>query len=1522
MMNCNYKIGNETFGSYSELLAYIDKKVEGGDLTVLSATDIVYSKNIKQASQVAKIDKLKENYTPKIDLRAQAIIDGEVGFEGYLSILQFIDTPLANLITPFNVDDYKKNAIEKLEKEGKTREESEKIVDGIIDFWQVLQQDAIILHELFTDPLTKSSSSPVNEFIDKYNDKLPESLKDNPEVIRQLFYGLNKVYMKEKGSYPNSEVRSNVNLTTEIKGLSQKLIGHIDYLIIGEDGTLHLYLYKTTAEHPKDWVDAKKTKYKFNLAFLKQMLNQKGLDVKGITLNIVPVQLEYDQNTKKVTKVVVHNPRLESSTYSSNRWSMGEYDKKVKDFIDSNIQPTETITSSKIDRGLEVSRAIFPDLHIEENGIESSAKAWIARAPSIDPEGIEDLVIQEIGDQDHFYDVIIKGTVYPIKSKKPKNSNKEILDLVKKHLHELSEERSYSVQRIKDALRESWSKGFSTFNSVKGLQNMSSELNTIFMKYLGVTKDKDDNIVGHDWELIDVPSDSSILIFKNKKTNIIDVFVLSTFDLNTKTKFSKGSNILGSFKYNNEYVDLEANYGNIEVVRGMAILNEILPSLGDIKLGTIGAISTTNKSNYVRYTISKFYQKYYKEITSVVNTKNQDIKIKNNFNNYESANEITYLMEEYNKIISNKPESALSEYYTYGLDEIDRLETMSRHEQAEALLNMMTLINSDYPRFGKFSLYKDDLTSKGRNKDIAVLYDLIGKAYFYVTGNEIIRSTNSSSFEKTVNIPNVQSDPNLQYIANLLQITYDNISSEFDKLYNDNIRNPFNKFYKEIGYTAFDNMTLGNQQKTFKNLYELDVNGKKTMNFKNPYDYNNDLNPEERELLKNVLYQLHRITNPGFNINFTDEQKIKSYIKSRPDYLWVPLKRASKATTRANPKAIKAKFKNAFRSLNNLQQYFDEAINGITPEERSLLGNDSDEFYTFSLYNPFEMSTMLRSTGPKSVNDVFKSRHNLIEKYTPDFFETNLENILIDYYVEQIKHVQLNKFLTVSKALLLQLHLTGGMAGNDHVVKDEIKYIEDYIKLNVFNTSIMGNTEKAIIAVVKPVKSFVTDMLLGGNVIGAFRDITQGVLENFNRSLIGFNTNISSKSLTKAYAYVTTHSTSNAMAVNLLSRLCLKYRLSNTDISRVGERAKSGRNGIYNYDNLLYSTMRGPDFLNRMTLFVARCMEDGVWDAISIDENNNLHYDWKQDKRFSIYAQGSSMKGHPEYESQKAAYLSRVRQYNLDNPDKAIEYTDDLPEPYSNLEIMSIRGVADNIYGAYDKSKKAMMEAHALGITFAMFTTWMQGHINNYIMKPQKNNISRLLEVQDTDEQGNLLYWADDNSLTTENTGRPVMKNIPIICEGIFYSVGRLCNILRTEGWAAAKEHYKDNITVQQNVKKLVSDILVGGLLSILFKAILSGEYEKYKKTAKDNPVLQNLIIEILYKSTSRSYDSFLGLYNVINFIGRNSATPVYSVPTELLHNFFDIVFGEKSLETLLINNTGFGRSFKDTYKAYKKSQQ
>jgi hypothetical protein len=60
----------------------------------------------------------------------------------------------------------------------------------------------------------------------------------------------------------------------------------------------------------------------------------------------------------------------------------------------------------------------------------------------------------------------------------------------------------------------------------------------------------------------------------------------------------------------------------------------------------------------------------------------------------------------------------------------------------------------------------------------------------------------------------------------------------------------------------------------------------------------------------------------------------------------------------------------------------------------------------------------------------------------------------------------------------------------------------------------------------------------------------------------------------------------------------------------------------------MYSTLRAPDFLNRMTLFVAKCYEDGVYDAFDI-KDGKLVYDWKKDERFKIFASGN--KSNPKY---------------------------------------------------------------------------------------------------------------------------------------------------------------------------------------------------------------------------------------------------------------------------------------------------
>jgi len=137
-------------------------------------------------------------------------------------------------------------------------------------------------------------------------------------------------------------------------------------------------------------------------------------------------------------------------------------------------------------------------------------------------------------------------------------------------------------------------------------------------------------------------------------------------------------------------------------------------------------------------------------------------------------------------------------------------------------------------------------------------------------------------------------------------------------------------------------------------------------------------------------------------------------------------------------------------------------------------------------------------------------------------------------------------------------------------------------------------------------------------------------MENYLRTCSKFLTDINASNMSKAYDYVVKNGSMDAMKVTLLSKLCVRYRLSNTDTARIAERLKTNRQGLSNWDNIAYSTLRSPDFLNRMTLFIARSMQDGVLDAWSV-ENGELKYNWKKDKRFSVYAD-KSKKGTKEYQ--------------------------------------------------------------------------------------------------------------------------------------------------------------------------------------------------------------------------------------------------------------------------------------------------
>jgi hypothetical protein len=77
--------------------------------------------------------------------------------------------------------------------------------------------------------------------------------------------------------------------------------------------------------------------------------------------------------------------------------------------------------------------------------------------------------------------------------------------------------------------------------------------------------------------------------------------------------------------------------------------------------------------------------------------------------------------------------------------------------------------------------------------------------------------------------------------------------------------------------------------------------------------------------------------------------------------------------------------------------------------------------------------------------------------------------------------------------------------------------------------------------------------------------------------------------------------------------------MANADLSQLQEQLSYSKSGIKNLDSdALYIFSRIPDIYNRMGILVAQMIHDGCWEAHYVNENDELVYDFKKDKRFSL----------------------------------------------------------------------------------------------------------------------------------------------------------------------------------------------------------------------------------------------------------------------------------------------------------------
>ena len=466
-----------------------------------------------------------------------------------------------------------------------------------------------------------------------------------------------------------------------------------------------------------------------------------------------------------------------------------------------------------------------------------------------------------------------------------------------------------------------------------------------------------------------------------------------------------------------------------------------------------------------------------------------------------------------------------------------------------------------------------------------------------------------------------------------------------------------------------------------------------------------------------------------------------------------------------------------------------------------------------------------------------------------------------------------------------------------------------------------------------PVRKLVVGLNLVGNLIGFCRDVENGFVENYFRTLTKYQTDINKEDITKAYKLFFSEAIfTNPMRVNLLNKLCTIYRISNTDLARITERLKTGRAGLTNYENWLYSTLRAPDFLHRMVLFISKCIHDGVIDedesksALYI-KDNKLVYDWKKDKRFQNLARGDQK--NPKYAEELGIYIARIKQFNEEHSDrKPIDYKENgelsvLPTPYTEGEIQAIKSVGSNIYGDYDRSNKSMYEFKFIGLIFGMWSTWMNGIVTNMITKPGQYNPNQRTWTQMEDAEGKLFHHPDTFEIVHEKDLKEGDLRIPVyeqelsISQGLIPTLSAMRKYKRSGG--LIKEYIKSNKNVSSLLNKAVLDAIITAIILALFKLAFDPAYKDHKKQDDGREFLTNVFTQLIYKSTRASFDTFRGPLNIFAYLINNTNSPVWQTPSSILNDLGQFVMGKETLLQVAAYNTGFGRTFQDAVTMYKR---
>lgn len=1350
---------------------------------------------------------------------------------------------------------------------------------------------------------------------------------------------------------------------------SEELSGVVDLIMVDASGKVHLYDFKSTTKGYNEWSNFKQDITAVQLYTYKMMFGTLGVPVTTMECVVVPCTIDnsYNEETQSYKYELTGIESFNSSKHIVNVKPRRDHQKIVENWFPQRYyapKPEEWLATDKVMSEIFITGSFETESNDEELDYYFTKNAKGELIP--DEVKLSEFRFYEYKKGHRYY-----GTFqYAFETQTGIMRCKDLADFrlkLKNELDARSSSRLADASRIAYAFAEEYDRA----NGEPDKINYSNILGPKTDQQSWLKREISHYLESGEFELHTDKTylDQGYLLWKHKTLGFVECVLVSSDPLMQTKRLAKGTTILGKI-LDDGHVDkkeiMSATNANIALMRFMNFM-----------------ATSPNTRKWCTTSIGENGKEEPCKIASirVINPNSYAKEVRPNLqfilSNYEA------LCDNAPNLLKSKELKRIDRSIFYGDAQALALQAIAQCAELQPIYNDFdtTKFTYDYGKVDDVLDFINKCISQLVNDKNRVEYqnlenfnpaDPNWRAIFYLIniqnalhGHTYIAEMGTGKWFNSgsptglmISAPGMSTSTTLRTFDEINKAYVDSVVQAVNK-HGASIKQAFEDLYREQNMDSL----LGGPSNSvlYYGMFETNSDGLvETFKLKSP---KYALSDGQRKVIEEFMILNWRLTTLAQGskkaLDTLTEQERKNILEN-PEWLYVPLMDAAFSRQLYNHhktsgswlETVKFAVVNKWRELGNL--YNDVMVDDLdTDAFKEELKKSINGAYVIDRRSTWNMFDYTKNPSKRS---------DLLAKFGPERFETNLEIVANNMLVAYFKQFYSKRYAAQLSALRLELAYAQ-KAG--HSISDVIDVFDLAVRTKFYGESPIPEQIQHIYAPLARLKSVFSMLQIGGKAVSMLKEIVYGTFIGFSNAVGKGLPGLNAETYWKAFKYVTSEVFKSSKGVGKLNHLQMQYHIANYGLHQIADQRRSNFLGLRNWGtDTLFLTATSPDFFHRSIVLVAKMMADGSWDAYDFDEKANngsgqLTYDVMKDARFAKFTKKDPNLNDPEYWQQKAMFEQYVSEFNKlgitdENGNKLTVERDDknnyyLPRPYLQREVDTFKNYADMLYGHYDDESKALVNDTFLGSFWLQYKTFVTAKIERYGMKPGVYNTHLLKQQYLTKPDGTqeALYlktvWEDnelhryvipESELSEEDkklrelgtagnsNGESVTAYIKwegIPMEGILQSMGSISRTIKRllMGDKEALQEFKliwDDPTKRGNFIVAFNDLIFMGLLGMIGSALFGMHNGLDFSEAWNNEAAVRQLVRAGNWAQNGLYDVFVGAMQdgpITNTISSMfQAPPIMTSIERAWKDSIDLLTGDSSAFEFLTSEIGALRIF------------